>query len=259
MSWCALDILAAPPERSSIATWLVQRTGQSVVEHEDGSLLGVAPEEQANSLLQELRGTFGPEVRATTRSLPEQDWNRLWREGLGPRRVGRLLITLTLVAKQVLPSPLLYISAYFEATRSEYYARLLAVTEAGEWEEWLDYFFRGVTTQAEDALGRIQRIDALLEQWRGLIAGSPSRLPERALELLVENPFWTVSRLGERLGVAFTTAQRSIDRLESIGVVTRVTDAKRNRVYCARGILDILEESPRLPGARVPRGPRNRT
>ena len=93
MSWCALDILAAPPERSSIATWLVQRTGQSVVEHEDGSLLGVAPEEQVNSLLQELRGTFGPQVRATTRSLPEQDWNRLWREGLGPRRVGRLLIT----------------------------------------------------------------------------------------------------------------------------------------------------------------------
>lgn len=93
MSWCALDILAAPPERSSIATWLVQRTGQSVVEHEDGSLLGVTQEEQAGSLLQELRGTFGPEVRATARSLPEQDWNRLWREGLGPRQIGRLLVT----------------------------------------------------------------------------------------------------------------------------------------------------------------------
>src|SRR5438034_1265981 len=52
----------------------------------------------------------------------------------GNGRVGRLLITLLLVEKGVLPAPLLYLSAYFEATRPEYYARLLAVTENGEWE-----------------------------------------------------------------------------------------------------------------------------
>ncbi|MCX6545418.1 MAG: Fic family protein [Acidobacteria bacterium] len=168
----------------------------------------------------------------------------------GNGRVGRLLITLLLVARNVLPSPLLYVSAYFEATRPEYYARLLAVTEAGEWEEWLNYFFRGVTTQAEDALGRIQRIDALLKEWRGQLTRSSSRLPERALDLFVENPFWTVNRLGERLSVAFTTAQRAIDRLESAGVVAQVTESRRNRVYCAKAILDILEESPHLPAAR---------
>jgi ribosomal protein L11 methyltransferase len=93
MSWCALDILATPPERSKVATWLVQRTGQSVVEQEDGSLLGVAPEEHAGSLLLELQGAFGPAVLATARLLPEQDWSRLWRDGLGPRRIGRLLVT----------------------------------------------------------------------------------------------------------------------------------------------------------------------
>ncbi len=60
----------------------------------------------------------------------------------GNGRVGRLLITLLLVTKGVLPSPLLYLSAWFEATRSEYYARLSGVTERGEWEEWLDYFRR---------------------------------------------------------------------------------------------------------------------
>ena len=54
MSWCALDILAAAPERSSIAAWLVQRTGQSVVEQDDGSLLGVASATLAEVVLQEL-------------------------------------------------------------------------------------------------------------------------------------------------------------------------------------------------------------
>jgi Fic family protein len=165
----------------------------------------------------------------------------------GNGRVGRLLITLLLVDRQVLPAPLLYLSAYFEATRPEYYARLLAVTERGEWEEWLAYFLRGVAGQADDALGRIQRIDALLLRWREQLATGPSRLPERALDLFAENPFWTVNRLAERLGVAFTTAQRAIDRLESAAVVTRATEARRNRVYCARALLTILEEPPPLP------------
>jgi len=165
----------------------------------------------------------------------------------GNGRVGRLLITLLLVERQVLPSPLLYLSAFFEATRPEYYARLSGVTERGEWEEWLDYFLRGVAGQAEDALGRIQRIDALVAGWRERIAEAPSRPPERALDLFVENPFWTVNKLAERLGVAYTTAQRAINRLEAAGVATLVSEAKRNRVYCARAILEILEEPPRLP------------
>ena len=170
----------------------------------------------------------------------------------GNGRVGRLLITLLLVERQVLPSPLLYLSAYFEATRQEYYARLSGVTGRGEWEEWLAYFLRGVAGQAEDALSRIQRIDALLGGWREPLAQASSRLPERALGLFVENPFWTVNKLAGRLGVAFTTAQRAIDRLEAAGAVTLAGEAKRNRVYCARAILDILEEPPRLPATEPP-------
>jgi Fic family protein len=174
----------------------------------------------------------------------------------GNGRVGRLLITLLLVERQVLPSPLLYLSAYFEATRPEYYARLSGVTERGEWEEWLAYFLRGAAGQAEDALGRIQRIDALLGRWREELAKAPSRLPERALDLFAENPFWTVNKLATRLEVAFTTAQRAIDRLESAGIVALAGEARRNRVYCARAILEILEEPPRLAGE--PGRPRER-
>jgi Fic family protein len=176
----------------------------------------------------------------------------------GNGRVGRLLITLLLIAKGVLPSPLLYLSAWFEATRPEYYARLLAVTERGQWEEWLAYFLEGAAAQAEDALGRIQRIDELLSHWREQVAKTGSRLPETLLDLFAENPFWTVNRLAERLDVAFTTAQRAIARLEAAGIVRLVGDAKRNRVYCARAILEILEEPPRLAGQAAARQRRQR-
>ena len=164
----------------------------------------------------------------------------------GNGRVGRLLITLLLVERGVMPSPLLYLSAYFEATREEYYTRLLGVTQKGEWEEWLIYFLRGVVVQTEDAVDRIQHIDDLLADWRQQLANVQSRLPERALDLFAENPFWTVGGLASRLEVAFTTAQRAIERLESVGVVEQVGKGRRNRVYCAGSILDVLEAPPRL-------------
>lgn len=164
----------------------------------------------------------------------------------GNGRVGRLLITLLLVQKGVLPAPLLYLSAYFEATRAEYYASLLAVTGRGAWEEWLAYFLRGVAEQADDAVTRIQRIDGQLDRWREALARVSSKVPEKAIELFVANPYWTVTGLAEKLEVAFTTAQRALDQLESARIVALASTSRRNRVYCARAILDILEEPSHL-------------
>ena len=160
----------------------------------------------------------------------------------GNGRVGRLMITLLLAQREVMPSPLLYLSAYFESTRSEYYARLLGITERGEWKEWLVYFLDGVAAQSEDAIERIQRIDSLLSDWKSELARERSRLPERALDLFSANPFWTVSALADHLQVAYTTAQRAMNRLEALGAISRVGDDRRNRVYCAQAILDVLEE-----------------
>ena len=165
----------------------------------------------------------------------------------GNGRVGRLLITLLMVQRNVLPSPLLYLSAYFERTRQDYYARLLGITERGEWEEWLVYFLDGVAAQSEDAIERIQRIDELLSGWKFELVQDRSRLPERALDMFSANPFWTVRSLAERLDVAFTTAQRAVNRLEALGAVSRVGDERRNRVYCAQAILAVLEELPENP------------
>ena len=164
----------------------------------------------------------------------------------GNGRVGRLLITLLLVQREVIPSPLLYLSAYFEATREEYYDRLLGVTERGEWEEWLSYFLNGMVIQSEDALSRIQRIDGLLSEWKLKLRGGRSLLPERTLDLFAENPFWTVVGIAARLGVAYTTAQRAVDRLEAADIIAQVGEGRRNRVYCAEAILDVLEESQNM-------------
>ncbi len=92
MSWCALDIRTAETTRVEIAEWLVRRTGHAVEERQDGWLVGVVPEQVAGTVLGELRAMFG-DVTAEARPLPEEDWTSRWREGLGPRQVGRLTIT----------------------------------------------------------------------------------------------------------------------------------------------------------------------
>ncbi len=172
----------------------------------------------------------------------------------GNGRVGRLLITLLLVERAVVPSPLLYLSAYFEATREMYYAHLLAVNREGAWERWLTYFLRGVKVQAEDAVERMEQIDGLLEEWRDELAGVQLGRPREVLRLFAENPFWTVRGVAEELGVAYTTAQRAVERLQGSGIISPVGSAKRNRVYCARDMLAVLE-APRAAARSLQEAP----
>ena len=163
----------------------------------------------------------------------------------GNGRVGGLLITLLLIARGVLPSPLLCLSAYFESTRDAYYAHLLALTERGEWEEWLTYFLRGVVLQSEDALERIERLDDLLAGWRRGLAAARSRLPEQALDLFAENPFWTVRGVSSRLGGGLH--DRSAGHRAPAGVRHRHPRGRRSpqpRLLCGG--------RPEHPGAALP-------
>lgn len=169
----------------------------------------------------------------------------------GNGRVGRLLITLVLCARGVLPEPLLYLSAFFEATRNDYYDGLRGITERGDWAAWIEYFLNGVARQSEDALSRAERINQQLATWRNDFARGGSKVPLQLIDLIGANPFLTPRETERRLGVAYNTVMRAIVALETAGVLAKVGDGKRDRVFCARPILDILDEPARL----VPEAP----
>ena len=164
----------------------------------------------------------------------------------GNGRVGRLLIMLFLIERQILPTPLFYLSAFFEASRRDYYDGLRAVSERGAWNDWLEYFLLGVARMSEDALNRATRKNELLAKWQKKVSGESTDNPLRIVELLGSNPFIMIKGVAAGLDVAFTTAQRAIERLERAGIVKRVSDAKRDRVYCANALLKILDEPANL-------------
>ncbi len=164
----------------------------------------------------------------------------------GNGRTGRLLIILYLVEHGILPSPIFYLSAFFESTRDEYYARLRAVNENGDWEGWLEYFLNGVARQAEDALDRIKRMQNIVSKWKQSFTRKADKNCLLLIDSCMENPFMTVNGIAKKQKIAFPTAQRAIDKLEKAGVLKQMNDAQRNRIYCARKLLDVLNEPAKV-------------
>ncbi|MEU6645763.1 Fic family protein [Saccharomonospora sp. NPDC046836] len=139
----------------------------------------------------------------------------------GNGRIGRLLITLLLMEKKVLELPLLYVSAYMEDNRQEYYSRLQAVRERGEIQEWLQFFLTAVYRQATDAEERGGRLVELRESYRLTFAGTKSRAAE-VVDLLFSNPFVTVKRVETALGVTNQGARNLITSIEEKGLLRKI-------------------------------------
>lgn len=93
MTGWAVEVHAALDAQDDVAGWLVGRTGHAVEERDDGTIIGFAPSESAaHQLESELRSVFPSVSELVCRPLVPMDWSTRWREGLGPRRTGRLTV-----------------------------------------------------------------------------------------------------------------------------------------------------------------------
>jgi Fic family protein len=161
----------------------------------------------------------------------------------GNGRVGRLLIPLLLCQWDLLSQPLLYLSAYFERYRSEYYDRLLEISQGGDWEGWLTFFLSGVRDQAGEASRRIQALQKLRQRYHDLLAGQRAapRLV-KVVDFLLGHPIVTVRQVQKGLGLSdYKVAQRYVDRLAQAGLLREVTGQRRNRLFRADEILQAIE------------------
>ena len=160
----------------------------------------------------------------------------------GNGRIGRLLIILLLCEWKLLPQPLLYLSAYFEANRQEYYDRLLAVSQGGDWEGWLTFFLNAVSTQSQDALHRIGHLQTLRARYQECLQAE--RAAERliqASDVLFERPILDIRQMAAFLGVPYRTAQRYIEKMVALGILREITGRARNRLYRSDEIMQAIE------------------
>jgi len=162
----------------------------------------------------------------------------------GNGRVGRLLVSLLLCQWDLLPSPLLYLSAFFERNRSEYYDRLLAVSQRGDWEGWLRFFLTGVREQSREAALCVENLQQLRNRYHTQLASrrSARRLAE-VVDFLIGNPIFSVRGLQAGLGLTdFKTAQRYVNDLKQAGILREVTERQRNRLYRADEVFEAIQK-----------------
>lgn len=152
----------------------------------------------------------------------------------GNGRVGRLLITFLLCERGVLHKPVLYLSHYFKAHRQQYYDRLQAVRDVGDWEGWLEFFFRGVAEVSLQASDTARQILLLREQHRSLIAerlGRAAGNGHRILQYLYEHPIVSANEVQGVIGTTFAAANQIVHRLVDIGILSEITGQARNRRF----------------------------
>ncbi len=150
----------------------------------------------------------------------------------GNGRVGRLLITFLLCHKGVLHRPLLYLSHYLKLNRSEYYDRLMAVRNSGDWEGWLLFFLRGVAKTAEEATQTARAIIALRQRHQDLIREEGLGLKAlQLLETLYEWPLLNVNFAREKLNVAYGTANHLVEEFQRVGILDEITGGQRYRRF----------------------------
>lgn len=172
----------------------------------------------------------------------------------GNGRIGRLLVALLLVEWGLLPGPILDFSDYIERHRQEYYARLLAVSTAGDWTGWLTFFLEAIGNQARDVLRRAQVLRELRDDYRSrvTVARSSSLLP-RLVDALFETPALTINSAREILGVTHRAATINIEKLVETGLLVEVTSTGRQRRFLADEIVRVVNgEDRRTARASLP-------
>ena len=160
----------------------------------------------------------------------------------GNGRIGRLLVTLLLCQRNVLTKPLLYLSAFFEQHRQEYYELLLKVSSAGAWRKWIEFFLQAVAEQSADAVTRSRRLQELLRSYTQL--ARDKHLPPTAgqlIELILMKPVLNTKSAQEFLRVSYPAAQKAISSLEEVGILAEITGRKRDKAYAANEILKALD------------------
>lgn len=166
----------------------------------------------------------------------------------GNGRIGRLLIPLLLVLRGALPQPLLYLSAYFEQHRREYYHHLLVTSQQGDLVPWLLFFLEGVRRQGREAEERTVQLVELQQRMRDelLDEGRPNSVI-RLAEHLFATPILTAARAERLLGVSRPTAHAAIDALVERGDLQEVTGRARGRIYEAPRIFDAVYGPVAMP------------
>ncbi|MBQ1941547.1 MAG: Fic family protein [Selenomonadaceae bacterium] len=163
----------------------------------------------------------------------------------GNGRIGRLLITLFLMEKNVLSTPALYISYYLKLNRVEYYDRMTEVRRTGDYEQWIFFFLQAFTDSARDAITAIDQLTALHQESVNTINSFTQRQQKNLLKLLSyleAHPIIDISQTADALDLSYNTVAKSITTLMDKGLLQQTAKNGKARIFSYTKYLEILRK-----------------
>ena len=163
----------------------------------------------------------------------------------GNGRVGRLLITLFLMEKDILSTPALYISYYLKMNRIEYYDRMTQVRRTGDYEQWISFFLHAFADSAEDAIHTIDRLTALHDKSTKLFDSLTKRQRTSVLKVfsyLESNPIIDIQKTATTLEMSYNTVSKVVSILIEDGILKQTDKSGKAKIYSYTEYLDILRK-----------------
>ncbi|MEL4889661.1 Fic family protein [Pectobacterium betavasculorum] len=158
----------------------------------------------------------------------------------GNGRTGRILNLLFLIEKNLLTLPILYLSRFIVANKSEYYERLRGVTAFGDWEAWVIFMLDAVKETSKWTTDKIAAVRSLLNITASHIRESlPKIYSHELVEVIFEQPYCRISNLAEKGIAKRQAASTYLKQLCDIGVLYEIA-VGREKLYVHPKLIHLM-------------------
>jgi len=172
--------------------------------------------------------------------------------GDGNGRTGRALVHLALRRRGLATRTVVPVSTVLLADTEGYFEGLNAYRR-GDLDAWVVLFAYAAATAADAGVNLATELREIHDEWRRTVRPRAGSAVAHLLDAVVRQPVVDIATVGGLLpDVDAATRHRAIARLRDAGVLSSITDGKRNQVWAASAVLDLLEEFERDLGRRTP-------
>ncbi len=161
----------------------------------------------------------------------------------GNGRIGRLLIPVYLVSKEILQKPILYLSDFFEKNRTLYYDNLMRTRTHNDLKQWIKFFLVGVIETSKkgvetfDGILKLQKeIDEKLSSFKGKTEDA-----RKIISILYENPIIDAQKVEKIIGKSHMSAYKQIAILENLEIIKEITGGQRGKIYSFQDYLNLFK------------------
>jgi Fic family protein len=159
----------------------------------------------------------------------------------GNGRTGRALVHLVLRRRSLNTHTVVPVSTVLLADPDAYFHGL-ELYRQGALDQWVEMFVAAATLGARSGVQLAEQLRDITDDWNAAVHPRAGSAVKTLLDGLSRQPVVDIDHVAQLCpGVATTNLHRAVNRLVDAGVLAPITTGKRNQVWGATDVLELLE------------------